>query len=95
MFLDGKGNKAGAWEDAQFRKDAEDLSKFTLAGIRKVQLARPPTVFAGEVTVRCIIAGIVFSIAVLICKLPRRERKYLREYLVHKLDDALKDLCND
>ena len=91
MFLDGKGNKAGAWEDDQFRRDAELVSKFIIKAYSVVQQSRPPEIYAGPVTVRCIIAGTMFAVGVLIKNLPPRERKYLREYMVHKLDDMLKE----
>jgi len=91
MFLDHNGRPAGDWEDDRFRNDAQGLSKYVLAGVKRVQQARPPQIFDGIVTTHCMIAGIAFAVGVLIHKLPQKDRKQLRDYLVHKLDDMLRE----
>lgn len=95
MFLDSKGRPQGNWEDERFRADAQGVSKYVIAGMRKVQNARPPAVFDGVTTTYCMIAGIAFSVGVLIHKLPAVERKRIREYLVHKLDQMLAEHAQD
>lgn len=88
MILDNEGSPIGEG-DERFRGDAMALSKFVVAAMKKIQDARPPQIFDGRVTTHSIVAGIAFSVGVLIKDLPRRDRKKLREYLVQKLDDML------
>lgn len=86
MFIEGVLH-----DDKQFAGDAEGLSKFFIAGMHKYQVDRPPEMQDGVVTVHVIMAAAAFSLGVLIKDLPRRERKKLREYLVAKLDDMLRE----
>lgn len=86
MFIDGLFH-----EDKRFAGDAEGLSKFFISGIHRYQKDRPPEMQAGEVTVHVVMAAAAFALGVLIKDLPRRERKKLREYLIYKLDDMLKE----
>lgn len=90
MIFDSTGKMVGEG-DERFRTDAMALSKFVTIAISKVQAARPPQMFDGIVTTHCILAGIAFSVGNLIHRLPPRERKKLREYLVQKLDDMLRE----
>jgi len=101
MFIDGVDHTNEA-----FRKDAEALSKSFLAVMKHYQSRRPTPeligstpvssdlikVQAGKVTVHCIFAANVFSLAVLIKELPQRERRQIREYMVTKFDEALRDI---
>lgn len=46
---------------------------------------------AGAVTTHCLLAAAAFALGVLIKDLPRRERRQLREYLVHKMDEVMRE----
>lgn len=86
MFIDGLYT-----DDKTFGQDAENLSKYMLAGMVHYQNRRPPEIQDGKVTTHVIIAAVSFAVGVLIKDLPARERKKLREYMVHKLDDMLSE----
>lgn len=86
MFIDGI-----LTDDRSFQLDAEGVSKFLLAGIVHYQRSRPPDVQDGKVTTHVIFAAAAFSLGVVVKDLPPRERRKLREYLVHKLDEMLKE----
>ena len=78
-------------EDKRFAGDAEGLSKFFFAGIHKYQIDRPPAMQDGVVTVHVVMAAAAFALAVTIKDLPRRDRKKIREYLIAKFDDVLRE----
>jgi hypothetical protein len=100
MFIDGIHHN-----DEQFSNDAKALSKSFLAIMKHYQNRRPTPeligdtpvssdvvrVQAGAVTVHCILAAEAFAIGILIKDLDRRERRKLREYLVTKLDEVLRE----
>jgi len=86
MFIEGLFH-----DDKQFAGDAEGLSKFFFAGIHKYQTDRPPEMQDGVVTVHVVMAAAAFTLAVMIKDLPRPERKKIREYLIAKFDDVLRE----
>jgi hypothetical protein len=99
MFIDGVHHS-----DEQFGKDAKELSKSFLTIMKFYQNRRPTPELIGQaspgpevrvqdgrVTVHCVVAAIAFSVGVLIKDLDRRERKKIREYLVSKLDEVLRE----
>ena len=90
MRMNGNDLPIG-WEDAQFQRDAQNLSKFVLTAYKTTQQARPAEIFDSGVTACCILAATSFAVGMLLKDLPPRERKRLREYLVHKLDDVLRE----
>ena len=86
MFIDGVLH-----DDKRFQGDAEGLSKFFIAGVHKYQTDRPPEMQAGEVTAHVVLAALAFTAGVLMMKLPRKQRHRMREYLISKLDEMLKE----
>jgi hypothetical protein len=86
MFIEGLIH-----DDKQFASDAEGLSKFLFAGIHKYQIDRPPAMQDGVVTVHVIMAAAAFTLAVVVKDLPRRDRNRIREYLIAKFDDVLRE----
>lgn len=100
MFIDGVHHS-----DEEFRRDAEELSKSFLAIMKHYQNRRPTPELVhdvqpqgpariqdGTVTVHCILAGNAFATAVLIKDLDRRQRRKLREYMIGKFDEVLREL---
>lgn len=49
------------------------------------------SVQAGSVTTHCVLAAAAFALAVLVKELPGRERRKLREYMVSKFDEVLRE----
>lgn len=99
MFIDGLHHS-----DEQFSGDARELSKSFLTIMKFYQSRRPTPemigeativqgtrVQAGAVTVHCLLAAAAFAVGVLIKDLPQRERRWMREYLVQKLDEVLRE----
>lgn len=86
MFIEGIFH-----EDKRFAGDAEGLSKFFIAGMHKYQVDRPPEMQAGEVTLHVIIAAQMFAVGVLIKDLHPKQRKKLRDYMVAKFDDFMRE----
>jgi hypothetical protein len=85
MFIDGIFH-----DDKRFQGDAEGLSKFFIAGIHKYQVDRGHTQ-AGEVTTHVIFAAAMFALGVVVKDLPKRERKKIRDYMISKFDDFMKE----
>lgn len=86
MFIEGIFH-----DDKRFQGDAEGLAKFFIAGIHKYMQDRPPQMQAGEVTVHVIYAAAMFALGVVIKDLPKRERDRVREYMVAKFDDFMRE----
>jgi hypothetical protein len=99
MFIEGVHHS-----DEQFQHDCRELSRSFLAIMKFYQNRRPTQEMlgdaphgpetraqAGAVTTHCLIAAAAFAVGVLIKDLPRRDRKRLREYLVHKIDEVLRE----
>lgn len=86
MFIEGIFH-----EDKQFEGDAVGLSKFFIAGIHKYQTDRPPQMQDGVVTVHVIYAAAMFALGVVVKDLPKKERKHIREYMIAKFDDFMRE----
>lgn len=100
MFIDGVHHS-----DEHFRHDAQELSKSFLAIMHHYQNRRPTPELIGDVrpegpvrvqdgtvTAHCILAGNAFALAVLVKDLDPRQRRKLREYLVTKFDEVIREL---
>lgn len=82
MFIDGVYT-----DDASFQKDAETLSKSLTAIVGHFQKTRAGG--DGTQITHVIMASMAFTTGIVIHKLPRRDRRILREFFVQKLDEML------
>lgn len=84
MFIDGVYHG-----DKEFQKDAENLAKFFIKAIAVYQRNRMQQ--DGKVTVHVIYAAAMFALGVVTKDLPRRERKQVRDYMISKFDDFMRE----
>lgn len=85
MFLEGMTIE----QTKQFQKDCEDMAKYWIAGVHKYQLARAHV--DGEVTVHIIFAAAMFALGVVIKDLHPRQRRQIKEFMISKFDEFMKE----
>lgn len=90
MFLDGMNPEL----QKQFQTDCENMSKYFMAGIHKYQshrLTMDGEAIDGEAVVHVILAGAMFALGITVKDLRARERKKLREFMIEKFDEVLRE----